>query len=227
MNTHKHIKRILNNKHLISFGDSDDDNECVTHIGQIPSNNNNNDDEHEHIHELKAIHNNDSDDKDDNSNSFHNSDDDESVSLSENDEIVRNAKASSGVISNEKKQNNVISNNKSNNIHERNTQITLLTNEIHNIKNNINTTSNSLFKDHQNNNSILDHYNKKYLHLKRNRNTTTTTSKPKSLPSKIIAFHNHLLTAKSNPSSKHSWLTSKLKFHVDSEKAYSISKLHN
>jgi hypothetical protein len=227
MNTHKHIKRILNNKHLISFGDSDDDNEGVTHIGQTQSNSSN--DQHEHIHELKEINNNDKDEN--NNDSVDNSDndeDDESVSLSENDEIVRNAKANSGVICNEKKQNNVISNNKNNN----NTQITLLTNEIHNIKNNINTTSQSLFKDHQNNNSILDHYNKKYLHLKRNRNNTTITTTPKpssqgSLPSKIIAFHNHLLTAKSNASSKHSWLTSKLKFHIDSEKAYSISKLHN
>ena len=150
------------------------------------------------------------------------------MSLSENDEIVRNAKESSGVICNEKTQNEV-TNKKRNDIHERNTQITLLTNEINNLKNNINTTSQSLFKEHQNKNSILEHYNKKYLHLKRNRNNKTNNnikaSSNKSLPSKIVAFHNHLLNAQSN-SSKRSWLNSKLKFHIDSEKAYSISKLN-
>ena len=222
MNTDKHIKRILNNKHLISFGDSDDDNECIHNVRQLPSTNNN---EHELKEHSNETHNN--------KNGNDGDDDDDSVSLSENDEVVRNAKASSGIICNEKKHNelplNINSNNKSNDIHERNTEIALLTNEINNIKNNINTTSQSFFKEQQNKNSMLEHYNKKYLHLKRNRNNTNNNnnkvSSYKSLPSKIAIFHDHLLNAQSNPS-KHSWLTSKLKFHVDSEKAYSLSKLN-
>ena len=191
-------QKIMKNKNLISFGDDDDGDESE---GKEKEQEN----EESVDNEAKGKEKKREPENESENNPESDEPSEESVSLSESNEAVIKARAS---LESKKKGSS-----------SKKEEITQLKNEIQKIKQHYNPEANEQEKQKKNKLTPLQLYKEKFL-----QNKTKRLTKEEKME-RITAFREKISALKKD--NKSSWLTSKLKFQIDSQKAYALDKINS